>query len=130
MLTLHLEKKWFDKIKSGEKTHEYREMTAYWCKRLQILFKYCAEKVFLYEDPKRYIRDNVFHATKHIFHDSTNVMIKFACGYPKQEEENKFLYALVESLTVGYPGKLSDLKIDKPVFDIEFKLLTKGVKDG
>lgn len=25
MLTFNLKKKWFDKIKNGEKTHEYRE---------------------------------------------------------------------------------------------------------
>jgi len=30
---------WFDKIKSGEKTHEYRAHTAYWCKRINKLQK-------------------------------------------------------------------------------------------
>jgi len=34
--TLHLivHKRWFDLIKSGEKTEEYREITKYWRKRL------------------------------------------------------------------------------------------------
>lgn len=34
MLTFNLKKEWFEKIKSGEKTHEYREMTPYWEKRI------------------------------------------------------------------------------------------------
>lgn len=32
-LTLSLKKKWFDKIKSGEKLEEYREITDYYRKR-------------------------------------------------------------------------------------------------
>ena len=34
MLTFNLKKEWFDKIKSGEKTHEYRLATDYWRKRI------------------------------------------------------------------------------------------------
>lgn len=36
MTTLHLtlKKKWFDLIKSGSKTEEYREIKSYWDKRL------------------------------------------------------------------------------------------------
>lgn len=34
ILTLHLKKRWYDMIKSGEKTEEYRAMTDYWLKRL------------------------------------------------------------------------------------------------
>lgn len=30
MLTFNLKKTMFDKIKSGEKTHEYREVKPYW----------------------------------------------------------------------------------------------------
>ena len=32
-LTLSLKKKWFDKIKSGEKKEEYRECSEYWIRR-------------------------------------------------------------------------------------------------
>ena len=35
-LVLHLKFKWFDKIKSGEKTEEYRETTEYWQRRIQL----------------------------------------------------------------------------------------------
>ncbi len=34
MLTFNLKKEWFEKIKSGEKTHEYREWSFYWAKRI------------------------------------------------------------------------------------------------
>ena len=34
-LHLHLKREWFEKIASGEKTKEYREMKPYWNVRLQ-----------------------------------------------------------------------------------------------
>ena len=34
ILHLTLKKKWFDLIKSGQKTEEYREIKPYWTKRL------------------------------------------------------------------------------------------------
>lgn len=34
ILHLNLKKEWFDKIKSGEKIHEFREYKEYWTKRL------------------------------------------------------------------------------------------------
>ncbi len=36
MLTFNLKKEWFEKIKSGEKTHEYREVIPY-CKKYSLL---------------------------------------------------------------------------------------------
>ena len=32
--SISIKKEWFEKIKSGEKTHEYREMSDYWIKRI------------------------------------------------------------------------------------------------
>lgn len=40
ILKLVLKYKWFDKIESGEKTHEYREYKPYWIKRLSPPQKY------------------------------------------------------------------------------------------
>ena len=34
IIHLNLKKEWYDKIKSGEKTIEYREYKSYWIKRL------------------------------------------------------------------------------------------------
>lgn len=47
MKTLHLNltRKWFDMILSGEKRHEYREITDYWKERLMVAgpFPYCRQ---------------------------------------------------------------------------------------
>lgn len=34
MLTFNLKKEWFEKIKTGEKTSEFRRDTEYWAKRI------------------------------------------------------------------------------------------------
>lgn len=100
MLTFNVKKEWFEKIKSGEKTHEYREKTNYWFERL---FHYWYKTLFqlplLNEAP-----------------------ICFACGYPKKDDKEKRLFAKIKSVTITY-GKYTDLKINQPVFDIEFELI-------
>lgn len=93
MLTFNLKKEWFEKIKSGEKTHEYREVTMYWNKRL-----------FPYK-----------------YEHSQNT-ICFACGYPKKDDKEKRLYAKIKDIKVVW-GKDTDLKIQRNVFDIEFELI-------
>lgn len=35
MLIFPLKKEWYEKIKNGEKTIEYRELKDYWCRRLR-----------------------------------------------------------------------------------------------
>ena len=39
MITFNLKKEWYDKIKSGQKTIEYREVKPYWDKRLNNMMK-------------------------------------------------------------------------------------------
>ena len=101
MLTFNLKKEWFDKIKSGEKTHEYRERTDYWYRRL-----------FYYWYKTKY---------KESFDDKETIC--FACGYPKKDDKEKRLYAKVKSVTITYDGLHTDLEIDSPVFNIEFELI-------
>lgn len=99
MLTFNLKKEWFEKIKNGEKTHEYRERQPYWYRRL---FRYW------YRSKNNLpIKDNT---------------ICFACGYPKKEDKEKRLYAKIVSVKI-ISGKDTDLKINKDVFDIEFELV-------
>lgn len=52
MLTFNLKKEWFDKIKSGEKTHEYRKYNKYWTKRLNHIKTPC-ECIFACGYPKK-----------------------------------------------------------------------------
>ena len=94
MLTFNLKKEWFEKIKSGDKTHEYRLFTDYWCDRL------------LYRElPCPCI---------------------FACGYPAKNNKARRLNANIKNISVINNGIYTDLKTNKPVFDIEFELIKDG----
>lgn len=97
MLTFNLKKEWFEKIKSGEKTHEYRKIKPYWDKRLYKLWQKYKGKV----------------------------PCCFACGYPKKDDKEKRIYGYITKITSVY-GRHTDLKIEEPVFDIEFKLIKEN----
>lgn len=53
--------------------------------------------------------------------------IIFCNGYPKDDDKDKRLSARIKSISI-INGKNTDLKTDKEVFDIEFKLI-KDVKN-
>ena len=103
MLTFNLKKEWFEKIKSGEKTHEYREAKDYWFKRL-----------FLYS---------------HILFRQTAIPLHseciFCCGYPAKCDFSKRLKAKIKCIHIRN-GLETDLNIDKDIFDIEFELIKDG----
>lgn len=100
MLTFNLKKEWFDKIKSGKKTHEYREVKEYWFRRL-----------FLYSSI-------LCRQTMIPLHSEC----VFVCGYAPKEDLEKRLRAKIISISTTN-GLNTDLKIDKDVFDIEFELI-------
>lgn len=102
MLTFNLKKEWFEKIKSGEKTHEYRVMSEYWKKR-------------------------IYNATKGDY--CFSLKCKFACGYPKAGEKGKWLTAEILQITQNVSGLDTDLKINKPVYDIEFELIKESEQE-
>ena len=104
MLTFNLKKQWFDKIKSGEKTHENRLTTDYWKKRIskqsqwnELRQKGSNKKIPLFD-------------------------ITFCCGYPKKGDKERRLSAVCLSWHI-INGKNTDLAIDKDVYDIEFELI-------
>ncbi len=103
MLTFNLKKEWFEKIKSGKKTHEYREYKYYWFVRIKNYFKFLDEEIF---DMRR----------GDIFLERQELII-FRCGYKGEK-----LKAKVKSITIK-DGLDTDLKINKYVFDIEFELI-------
>ena len=70
MLTFNLKKEWFEKIKSGEKTHEYRECKPYWNKRIYKHFNIDEEE------------------------------FEFVCGYASKENKDKRLKARIKSLEI------------------------------
>ena len=100
MLTFNLKKEWFDKIKSGEKTHEYREIKPYWVKRLDYIKSTLDRKLI------------------------NGHFCYFVSGYPKRSEVDKYMGAIIKSISI-INGKNTDLAIDKDVYDIEFELITE-----
>lgn len=112
MLTFHLKKIWFEKIKSGEKTHEYREVNQYWHKRI---FQAAVQHYF----SKNSDDSNWTTYSKELI----GAKIVFKLGYPKNTEKEKFLYAVIVDFKQLDTGIATDLKINKPVYDIEFKLI-------
>lgn len=97
-ITMNLTKEWFNKIKSGKKTHEYRLANAYWRKRIKI---YMIRPRYMANQPA----------------------LCLSWGYPKKDDQNKQLLAVITKAPEIINGKNTDLKVDAPVFDIEFKLL-------
>lgn len=102
MLIFPLKKQWYDKIKSGEKTIEYREVKQYWTRRLM----------------KAEFRGGGFHwdfqKKQYVFDDFSAPCI-LQCGYTKERLEAWITYLDVVD------GKDTDLHIDKPVYAIHLK---------
>jgi hypothetical protein len=94
MLTFNLKKEWFNKIKNGEKTHEYRERKPYWVNRI----------------------------SKEIARNGRDFDIEFVLGYAKASDKNKRLLAICTGISTKN-GLESDLKVDRDVYDIEFELI-------
>lgn len=90
-----LKKEWFDKIKSGEKTHEYREVKPSWESR--ILEKEGRE---LWGHKIRCAKVN---------------KVRFSLGMTKAPDK-VMLFEILGIFVVD--GLETDLKIDKKVFDI------------
>lgn len=99
MLTFNLKKEWFEKIKSGEKTHEYRLFNKYWCNR-------------------------IFNARHKCTLELRPFIVCFACGYPKKDDKEKRLYAHIIDIDTKM-AMFTDLEElgSKTVYDIEFELL-------
>ena len=101
MLIFPLKKEWYEKIRSGEKRIEYREVKPYWTKR------FWHEGGSLTFDTISYD----YEATKDVF--PFPMLCKLQLGYnPKTR-----LKAIITKIEV-VDGKDTDLHIDKPVYAI------------
>lgn len=100
-LKLVLSDHWFEEIKSGRKTHEYRLVKPYWISKIYG----CSRETAAFIDLKK----NCFIMLK------GNETIEFQKAYRKNAE--KMLFS-VKGLSVRN-GKDTDLKIDDFVFDFE-----------
>ena len=99
MLIFPLQKEWYKKIRSGEKTIEYREVKPYWTKRIANL---TGDKVVQYDGRGRtaqILPDNPFPCVLRL-------------GYTKYK-----MTAEITKIEV-VDGKDTDLRVDKPVYAI------------
>ncbi len=110
MLIFPLKKEWYEKIKNGEKTIEYREVKPYWTKR--IVTTLCRPMFELYS-PKEVFEKVSSVGFKKKF---TECYLGNACllrlGYTKKKL--KAYISLIEVVD----GKKTDLHLNKPVYAI------------
>ena len=98
-LTLHLERKWFELIKSGEKKEEYRAQTTYWIKRLTT----CDEKILDFIWDSACIYPN---STEIFNRELANWLkqfdrIRFVLGYSKSNDEERILEFKNPKIRIG-----------------------------
>lgn len=119
MLTLHLKKVWFDKIKSGKKIREYREVKDFWTDRLVKEF-FNIDKKKKPHDFEIYKQGMIIYLQNEYAHYNRPLLC-FMNGM-KSEEDKPRLYAKMKSIRI-INGSFTDLKIDTPVYEIEFELM-------
>lgn len=102
MLIFPLKKEWYEKIKSGEKTIEYREVKDYWSKRLR---KANCES-------NRGDIELLFERKIACLSPFIKPICWLRLGYT-----NKYMIANITKIEI-VNGKDTDLHIDKPVYAI------------
>lgn len=104
MLIFPLKKEWYEKIKSGEKTVEYREAKPYWTYRIGNELK---RQAAFPEDMELFYAFSRGHRI-----DIVNIDCVLRLGYTK-----KYMTATIDTIEL-INGKYTDLHIDKPVYAI------------
>ena len=102
MLTFPVKKEWYEKIKSGEKTIEYREVKPYWTKRF--INAGCENNK---GDIELLLKGEIV-----CLHPIISPICKLRLGY-----SNTYMEAKIKNISI-VDGKSSDLHIDKPVYAI------------
>ena len=123
MLIFPLKKEWYEKIKSGEKTIEYREVKPYWSIRIFNEIKRELKKC--YPNSKNNIETLRLQEFLEISKDDPIVFEPadlfalqsvFLLGYGTEK-----ISAIITKIEI-IDGKNTDLHIDRPVYAIHFKL--------
>lgn len=95
-MNFNLKTEWFNKIKYGDKRHEYREFKPYWNKRINKLKK--------------------------------GDIIVFCKGYPQYMDSENMCAGIIKDINLLENGTNTDLKTNKPVWDIHFELSKNDVR--
>ena len=115
ILDLVLKSEWFDKIKSGEKTVEYRELKPYWQKRIYPLLNLN----FFPEDMAKEFQNikkeetNLIYCFYLGFGLKRGAKVHFSRGYMRHEQ---MLFMIDEIRIMN--GKNTDLHVNELVFAI------------
>ena len=128
MLIFPLKKEWFEKIKSGEKTIEYREAKPYWTSRLVSFYRDNTESddafhKFIVDWEKGYYTTEFYMTAEEMFvYDLQtirrkgitfiNARCQLRLGYT-----DTYMTARITRIEI-VDGKDTDLHIDKPVYAI------------
>lgn len=105
MLSFTLRKEWFDKIKSGEKTIEYREVKPYWRQRMKKILPPC-----FYSNMKRIIHTLKCEKLSVTYDKYDRPACLLRKGYT-----NSCLIARIEKIEI-VDGKNTDLHMNRPVY--------------
>lgn len=126
VLTLTINKQWFDMIAAGEKTEEYRVIKGYWAKRLLLLrseLEYPFDKMS--DDCAKNWDGISIEMAKYCFNSpyykvAPFTHILFINGYRKDSPR---IEKKIESITIGKPkkGLCPDKWLDTDFFIIKFK---------
>lgn len=118
VLKLVLSDHWFEEIKSGRKTHEYRECKWFWINRLlndrddkEQLYRFVIDDSDFIDVPSQ-LNETSSISKRFIYQYD---VVEFRKAYRKNAETMLFF---IKKITIRN-GKDTDLKIDKFVFDIE-----------
>lgn len=111
VLKLTVKKEWFDLIKSGEKTEEYREVKSYWESRFQL---YKGKRMSANEWDRFY--DEYFSLdNKHHISFVNYTHVEFKNGYAKDAPT---IITKCNGISVGNPTQKGSQLFDKDVFII------------
>ena len=122
MLIFPLKKQWYEKIKSGEKTIEYREVKDYWSKRFyremvkRLVNVFGNRALVCIPEYSRFLKmlleeDNV------LFGDGTEPTPEFWDCKLRLGYTTSYMTASITRIEI-VNGKDTDLAIDKPVYAI------------
>lgn len=119
MLIFSLKKEWYEKIKSGEKTIEYREVKPYWTVRIGNCMHELATFNF-YEPTELYEKISTL-GYSHEFEDDFDTLLQM--GYVTRHRMSAII-TKIETIN----GKDIDLHIDKPVYAIHLADVKEGAE--
>ena len=110
MLTFPLKKQWYEKIRSGEKTIEYREVKPYWTNRI-MNYKYYWEQFIRPKDRGKWFRNFPTEFYNYMYPNmKAECILRFG-------NTHRYMLANISKIEV-VDGKDTDLHIDKPVYAI------------